>query len=162
MWPVSPPSSSLTSQFFHARYKPEYFFSFSFFSPFLFFGPREASVILPSADSASKHVVEEAAVSVWPRCVSHGTCSRSESRPCQKRRAALVTQVAGERPRPQGCKVSPPRHLCWSNKTQQGDPCPWHSALILGQISSHLDTFKVSAQDGADDPISIYRHGESG
>lgn len=83
-----PPSSSLTSQFFHARYKPEYFFSFSFFSPFLFFGPREASVILPSADSASKHVVEEAAVSVGhaashtarAHVLSHGRAKRGEPR----------------------------------------------------------------------------------
>lgn len=113
--PVSPPSPLQRHPFFHARYKPGYFFFYSIFSPFrffFFFGFLEESVSLPSADSAFKHVIEEATASADKCCVSHNTHSRSESWPSQQRQAVLVTQVAGERPRLQGCKMSRPSATC--------------------------------------------------
>lgn len=76
-----PPSSSLTSLFFHARYKPEYFFSFSFFSPLFFLAlgrrawscrqltlPRNMSSRKPASHTARAHIL------------SHGRAKRGEPR----------------------------------------------------------------------------------
>lgn len=156
-----PSSPSLTSQFFHARYKPEYFFSFSlFFPPFFFlaFGRRAWScrqLTLPRNMSSRKPPCQLATLRLTRHVLTFWVTTEpkeaSRARDVGGRREASPTGLQG---------VAAPAPVL-SNKTQQGDPSPWHSAFILGQISSHLDTFKVSAQDGADDLISVYRHGES-
>lgn len=138
--------------FFMLHYKPAYFFSF--------FGLGELMWSL-SADWL-KHVFEEATISVVYDARELGRRSRSESQPSQK--AVVVTQLPT---RGCACRAADVIPCYWETETltttcdgdtQEGTKLtriiPHILCIFLQvQISAHLDTLNVLAQERTDDLI---------